>query len=96
MTQPTDYLQWSKKCPPGGYTIMQIVPDPTTAEPVILVECHAPTEPPPAPLINGTHSRRRPRMGRRTKRLGPRKRQTWSPYHELPSSPCVHRPSPSS
>ena len=53
MTEPTDYLQWSKKCLPGGHTITQIVPDPTTAEPVIQVECRAPDEPPPAPLING-------------------------------------------
>jgi hypothetical protein len=53
MTEPTNYLQWTRKCPPGGYTITQIVPDPTTAEPVILIECRAPTEPPPEPLISG-------------------------------------------
>jgi hypothetical protein len=53
MTEPTDYLQWSKTCPPDSYTITQVVPDSTTAEPVIQVECRAPSEPPPAPLING-------------------------------------------
>jgi len=32
---------------------MQVVPDPATAESVILVECRAPTAPPPVPRING-------------------------------------------
>ena len=53
MTQPTDHLQWSKTCPPDSYTVMQIIPDHDTGQPIILVECHGPTEPPPAPLING-------------------------------------------
>ena len=47
VTEATDYLRWSKRCPPGGHTITPIVPDPNTAEPLILVECRAPTEPGP-------------------------------------------------